>query len=543
MIRQFSRLLLDNKTKSSYLFIFILIVITAILSVCPIVLIRDIVDLAITKRVDLIEEIIKKGFLYLLIQIIRAITEASLRYLAKKNQSRVALELQMKVFNHLKYASMNEIRFGDLTGFSQTVLQDTQYVGQHSVEPFIGLIKSLLTFSFGLYYMSKISFKLTLIVLPLSLFSSIAIKIVSKKSIQNITVQREETSQLWKTFNEGILGFIPLRIHNYIEDYIVRIQDRGEQLQNTHINQARLESLVFLITTALFMVTIGLIIIIASIFVIYQKATIGGLTAILMYNHMLSDPLIQLQDINQQLIKLRVSFQRIMNIFDLPIDDKALKLAHTGVDGVKIEKLYLKINDNTILKNVNLNILPKSSIMIKGESGSGKTSLINILTGVYELTDGSMKFYYKSSITDSSPKVSYMMQDEYIFDDTIENNIRIGNKEITLDEIKVLIDICELDKVYENFGNDPIGENGVKLSGGERKRLLIARTLADASADIFVFDEMSASLDENNYKLIWDRLEELLSNKIRIYIEHNPYIENRVDSIITIENSTVKGDL
>ena len=123
---------------------------------------------------------------------------------------------------------------------------------------------------------------------------------------------------------------------------------------------------------------------------------------------------------------------------------------------------------------------------------------------------------------------------------TLEGHIFHHISKVNLQAIK--FSICELEDIIRHH-KGPIGENGICLSGGERKRVLIARTIADYDSDLFIFDEMSASLDHDTFLRIWNRVDHYLKAKSRVYIEHNRSIQKLVDCVIDVDSRFRVADL
>lgn len=517
--------------------LFLSIILGSFLSIYPIVLMRDIIDLALLGEKNNISSIVFNGIIYLIIQILRACIVGITSFYSKKIQAEISLDVQVKVFEKLQKVKLETFKMSNKAFLNETIIHDTQYISQNMVDPFVSIVRSIFSFIFGIYYMSKINFNLIFLILPLCLISSLMIKKVSNKSYQNITKQRQYSETLWSTYKEGILAFLPVRLHNYSHIYLQKVKKEGEALKGNQIYQGKLESATYIITSSLFMVTIGIIMIISSIMIIKGSLSIGGLTAILMYNHMLVDPLLVLQEVNQKIIKLKVSISRVFEIIMMEednIEKSQFKLSH-----IKLENVSFKIGRKTILSNVNLSLDSPKSVLIMGKTGAGKSTLTNLISGIYTSYEGSITYLYKNGISKLKPKLSCLLQDEYLFDDSIKNNIRIGNYNISDEKLKKLIHICEVDEILEVHKDNKIGENGEKLSGGERKRVLLARTLANESADIYIFDEMSASLDNDSFLRLWPIVDNYISNKIRIYIEHNIVIKENVERVFLVENGTV----
>ena len=114
-----------------------------------------------------------------------------------------------------------------------------------------------------------------------------------------------------------------------------------------------------------------------------------------------------------------------------------------------------------------------------------------------------------------------MIQNGYLFDASLFDNLKIANESLTKDEFIKIVNICKLEKVYEQHLNAPIGENGNKLSAGERKRVQIARNIVNSSADIYIFDELTANLDSEIADIVFVNVLNFLQNKICIFIEHD----------------------
>ena len=281
------------------------------------------------------------------------------------------------------------------------------------------------------------------------------------------------------------------------------------------------------------MVTIGIILIFSSLLVAQNAVSVGGLTAILMYNHMLTDPLLNLLQINSKLMKLFVSMKRVMKLDEIP---KEKQINMIDPDEIELKNITYSIEEKVILENINIKLRKPSSVGIIGQTGSGKTTLVNLITNLYTIQKGEIIYKKENHRIYGNPRVSYMLQDEYLFDDTIKNNIFIGNPYLTKERYQHLIKICKLEDVMIHHPN-AIGENGNKLSGGERKRVLLARTLAESSAGIYIFDELSSGLDQKTFQEIFDEIEIFLKDKIRIYIEHNTAISHMTDTIIPIDKA------
>lgn len=512
--------------------LFLLLILNAILGMYPIVVMRDIIDDAVNR--ESYTSILFGGTVYILIQIIKSIISGGIIYIKGILNAKIALNLQMSVFKGLQYTELDKIKKLDSGKLVDSLIHDTQYIGENLVGAFSDIFSSLLSFGFGMFFLYKISGILIVIIVPMGVISSSIIKYTRKKATQNLNSQRTQAASLWNIFNEGVLAFLSIRLHEYTEEYINKITENGAYLFNIQKKQAKLESITYAFTNALFMCTIGIVMIVCSILVKKKLLSFGGLTAVLMYNHMLTDPLLVLQDANNRIIKARISLNRLSEVC-VTVDQAETEEGRCAnpIRKIIINGLSYAIGDKDIFKDFNLTIVSPCSVAIFGRTGCGKTTLANLISGIFSC-DHAIKYLYLEGTKECPPRISYMLQDEYLFDDSVLNNILVGNPDISYEKMQEILNICSVQTIIDEHGNDPIGKNGTNLSGGERKRIQLARALADDKASVYIFDEMSASLDDQTFKKIWMDIDCYLKEKIRIYIEHNEFIRVHVDKVLDL---------
>lgn len=526
-----------NKNSSKIFFLlFLLIVFTSIISIYPINIIMRIIDAAkdLEKRTS-IKVILQWGSIYLILQIINSSILSFIDYLVSKFQIEIESKLQIEMFQKLSKINWTFFKNKNSSKFSNLIIKDIDLIGKNCLVLYTQLIGSSISFMVGIYFMWRINPILTIIIIPLGVISSLIIKKVGNESRKNITIHRMFSDHIVKIFNEGIRGILPIRLHNYINEYSKFVEEGVLNLEKSQLTQRKLEIRAKFIAHCFFMISIGMTLIISSLMVVHQTLTIGGLTAILMYNHMIIDPLLQIIELNPQLTQLNISIGRISQIYKEPIAPVKI---YSMTNEIKATNLNYSIDGKIILEGIHLHIMKNSSVAIMGKTGIGKTTLVNIIVGLLEPTSGDIEYFFDSQplSTDSTPKISYMMQDEFIFDDSIKNNIKMANKSLNDDEYLKILQICELDEIEKYLEGKAVGEGGCLLSGGERKRLLIARTICDDTASIYIFDELSSALDTNTFNRIIGNVNRYLDNKIRIYIDHNSEIQNHVDFSIHMDD-------
>ena len=527
------------RNKRFFLLLIIIILLSSLFSIWPIRLIESIVNLALPDAPGNSSRIIRLGFLYFAFQIAGAALGALYLYLSDFLQNDIGVRIQNELYSKLLKVRLNELEGKNSLEITNTLIEDTSFISSNLVLPLTKLLSSIALFVIGLVFMLNINKMLTLIILPCGLITSLSARAIQSKSEKNITAQRDKSNQLWKKFAEGIRGIMPIRIYRYDTRYKDVVLNASTEMKTVSLAQSKLKNLNYFLVGALFMVTIGIIMVFSSLFVINGYITIGSLTAVLMYNHMLIDPLINVLDIQQSIIKLTVSLKRTRKLFELPDDENAGKRM-SEIDGIELQNIsYTYDGMGNVLNNINFKVSAPRNICIMGKSGSGKTTLANLIAGLYSPAKGKTRYFFKKTEVSGVPNVSYLIQDGYLFDVSILQNIRIAKPDISDTQFEKLKLICCLDDVLAVHKDNPIGENGRNLSGGERKRVRIAQMLANDSADIYIFDELTSSLDEVTAAKILNNILNLRLGKICIFIEHDTNVQTLMDETLLVENGRI----
>ncbi|WP_232178575.1 ABC transporter ATP-binding protein [Sulfurihydrogenibium yellowstonense] len=237
--------------------------------------------------------------------------------------------------------------------------------------------------------------------------------------------------------------------------------------------------------------------------------------------------------------------ERIKFLLDMPqekedgIEFKGLK------EKIEYKNVSLKINENKILEDVNVLIRKGQKVGIIGQTGSGKSSFVKLLYGVFRnyegkilLDDVDLKEYNIKTVRD---KIAVITQDVFIFNDTIENNLKIAKPDATEEEIINALKKAKADFVFrlKDTVKTAIGERGSSLSGGERQRLAIARIFLK-NPDIIIIDEGTSALDEETEKYVMEEIYSHFHDKTILIIAHRLKTLEKCDMFIVFENGKVK---
>jgi len=236
----------------------------------------------------------------------------------------------------------------------------------------------------------------------------------------------------------------------------------------------------------------------------------------------------------------------INEIKDVP-NAKDLKLSDSKIEFNNVNFEYKK-DENQILKSINLTIPGKKMTSLVGHSGAGKSTILNLIPRFYNIFKGDIKIdnqsIYSSTINSLRKNISLVSQDTTLFDDTIRNNIAYANLEASEDEIQTAAKFSFANEFIDKLPNKYdtiIGENGIRLSGGEKQRLSIARAILKKSS-IILLDEATSSLDAETESKIQKAISFLTEGKTTIVIAHRLSTILNSDKIYVIDQGQVVGE-
>lgn len=241
--------------------------------------------------------------------------------------------------------------------------------------------------------------------------------------------------------------------------------------------------------------------------------------------------------------RMSTIFEEIKNILsarELSHKNENLDIKNYNIEIKNVDFSYEK--DKQVLNNININIEEGSVNALVGESGSGKSTIAKLISGFWDVDSGSISIgnvnIKDMSLEKLSTVISYVAQDNFLFDMSIKDNIRIGNKNASDEEI---IEVCKKAACHDfimklSDGYDTrVGEAGKHLSGGERQRISIARAMIK-NAPIVILDEATSYIDPENEAMIQDTISELVKGKTLIIIAHRLKTITDVDNIFVIKN-------
>lgn len=406
------------------------------------------------------------------------------------------------------------------------------------------------------YLVKTITYLIILLFVDLKLTAILAISYViangaliasNKKTFSIINEIRKLNISITKWITEQVNGYEIIKSMQFEEKRL----DKMKELIDTYNNESnKLDKIVrkyifiydfFSLLTTLFVVCIGGLDILSGV-ITYGALMIfvNGTSTI---KHFLDVFIRSVNSLNSSYMSF-IKILKFNNDF-LPENDCG-KLSLQKIDNIQIENLNFSYNENKqILNNINIKVDSNDKIAIIGKTGSGKTTLVNLLCRFYELKDGTIKIngkdYKKYELSDLREQIGYVMQDVVIFEGNVFENINYANKKVSEEEI---INICKklnlhnkiisLEKGYKTNLN----KNKDLLSQGEKQMINFARILVE-NPSMIILDEVTSSLSYENEELIKNAINEIIKGRICIIIAHRLSTIKSCDKILLMKNGKI----
>lgn len=413
-----------------------------------------------------------------------------------------------------------------------------------------GNFTKILSNIFVFIYIFHINFVLGTI----TVIGTISVYLVEKSAMDKWNAYRKRRNKLrdrnTTIINEGLKGTHDIKLLNIVEHFKNKVSGNLDELCNDTVGSIKVDSgYVFLRTIVVYAFTVVLIVL-SIYFVKFDVIKVSSLIAIFMYKDRLFTSILYLAWTERQLKEFALSAERIFEV----IDHSKFKLEHYGNKRVnelsgKIEfkNVYFKYEKDSVLKGVSFNIEPKDTVAIVGKSGSGKTTIVNLISKIYEVDKGSI-LLDGNNINDLDKysirnNISVISQKPYLFNMTIKENLLLVSPNASQKQIENVCKICELHDYIMNLPkkyNTLVGEGGVTLSGGECQRVAIARALL-MKTNIILFDEATSALDNETQENIQKAINNISSEYTMIIIAHRLSTIKNCNKIIVIDDGKVSG--
>ena len=521
----------------------VLLLMVTLLGLIPPVMIKNLIDRALP------EKSMKMVITFIVVcigaTVLRDLVSVGRTYISTWISKNIINNMKNDMYQHLQHMP---VRFFTLAKPGEIItritgdIEGVQDIFNSTVVNALSSILTLITTIIVLISMDWRMAVLSLIILPVFIIPT---RSVGKYRWKIALDSQQKLEQLNQLIQEtlSISGSILMKIFTKEKGEYKKFEDINRNVINLQIKES-LAGRWFFMTMNIFTTLGPMIIYLYGGYLFTQgKITIGAIVTFVALLDRLYRPVTQLSNIHIDITRSMALFNRIFDYLDLEEEPKDKE------EAIKLENCSGKINFENVsfsyqkgvqvLDNISFSVEPGTMTALVGESGVGKTTVTNLIPRLYEISDGSIRidgYDIKDISMDSLRKqIGIVMQEPYLFNDTIEENLKYGRDNISQDE---MVEACKAAYIHDFIMTLPdgymtiVGNRGIKLSGGEKQRISIARVILK-NPKILILDEATSALDSVSEMYIKKALVPLLKGRTSIVIAH------RLSTILAADNILV----
>ncbi len=461
----------------------------------------------------------------------------------------IEYDLKNEIYEHYQKLDVSFYKRNNTGDIMNRISEDVSKVRMYIGPAIMYVINTIITFSLTIFVMINIDLKLTLFVLiPLPVLA-ISIYYVSNTINKKSMKVQEQLSNITTQAQESFSGIRVLKAYGREANSVKDFEKQSIAYQD--------KTMALIKTESLFQPFMILLIGLSTIFTIYiggmlviegKGLTYGNIAEFIVYVNRLTWPIASLGWVTSLIQRAAASQTRINEFLHT---ESLIKNTNTSMEPIKgnieFKNVSFTYSDSGIqaLKNISFNIEQGKSLAIIGKTGSGKSTIANLITRLYDCSDGTIfidnKPIQSHNIEQLRSSIGYVPQEVFLFSDSIANNISfgIGNKnqskiEKAAKDAAILSNIEGFPEKFETI----VGERGITLSGGQKQRISIARAIIK-EPQLLIFDDCLSAVDTETEEEILNNLKSIMKDKTTIIISHRVSSVKNADSIIVIENGCV----
>lgn len=505
-------------------------------------------DVLVNKDIKMMMLVIGGIFLSTIIKVVTGYyANISSDYITQK----INREIKIDVFNHLQHLPISYFRKHKLGDIMARLSGDTATLGRIGFILFDMLKESItvLALTFRMFQVDFILALLSLTVMPLIIST---VRKYTKKIRRSGRVRQDTSGQVTAFIQESLAGIFVVKAFNNSDIIIDKFKEiTMDEFQKSY-RSTKIKAKVSPINE---MITTLMVILVASYggyqIIISKTMSAGDLISFVTAMGLMSQPLKRLISKNNDLQEAIPSADRVLEILDIEVEQDFYgeeKSIGKTVENIEFKDLSFSYDDgkNYALRDINLKVKAGEVVAFVGKSGSGKTTIVNLIPRFFEAQKGNL-FVNGVDIKNISLKkyrdlIAIVPQESFLFSGTIAENISFGKENVTREEIE---NAAKMANAYEFINELPdkfeteVGERGVMLSGGQKQRIAIARALIQ-NPQILILDEATSALDTHSEKLVQDALDKLMLNRTTFVIAHRLSTILNADKIVVMESGKIR---
>lgn len=493
------------------------------------------------------------GLLYITVILIILLTASGIfqylhTYLSGWLGQYIIKDIRVKLYEHLLRM---QLKFFDKTPIGRLVtrsVSDIETLSEVFSQGLAALIADVLQLLFILVFMFSLDWKLTLMSLSTFPLLVVSTYIFKEKIKQAFNEVRTAVSNLNSFVQEHITGMSIVQIFNSEDREHKKFKEINKEHRKANIKSVMYYSVYYPVSEVIQALGIGLIVWFGAKGVIQEYTTFGDLTAFIMYLNMFFRPIRQIADRYNTLQMGIVSSSRIFELLDnhdqIPNDGHIVPDKVNG--SVEFKNVWFAYNDDDyVLKDISFKVEKGKTIALVGATGAGKSSVINLLTRFYDINKGQIlidgipvKDYELNSLRNN---IGVVLQDVFLFSNTIEENINLGNYNISRQQIYKAADLVGAKAFIKRLPGKleyNVMERGATLSVGQRQLISFIRAMV-YDPKIIVLDEATSSVDSETEHLIQNAIQKMMSGRTSIVIAHRLSTIQNADKILVLDHGKI----
>ena len=541
------------KYKKILLLGLIFILVTNIFAIYPAEFVRNALDGLLEKlnsqnNDDISFILLKYGLLIVLFAILKGIFLYLTRQTIIVMSRKIEFDLKNEVFDKYQALSIAFYKINKTGDLMNRITEDITKVRMYLGPAIMYSINLTILFSFVIYKMFSVSTILTTYVLfPLPILA-VSVYIVSNRINKKSERVQAQLSTVTAIAQESFSGVRIIKSFTNEENTLKVFYKSCKEYTKRQIELIKIEAMFIPLIITLIGVSTVLTIYIGGLEVFKGNITTGNIAEFIIYVNMLAWPVASVGWVTSLVQRASASQERINEFLNVKPKIKNSVQEKTVINGnIKFNNVSLIYSDTNIkaLDNISFNLKSGEQLGIFGKTGSGKTTIVNLICRLYDSNQGEINIDNKNiklqNLDSLRSSIGYVPQDGYLFSGTIRDNIGFSNDKIIDEEIERAAKKAE---IFDEINSFPkkfdtlIGERGIQLSGGQRQRLAIARVFYK-KPQIYIFDDCLSAVDANKEKNILKNLKKETTNKTTIIISHRISTIERSDNIIVLDNGNI----
>jgi len=457
--------------------------------------------------------------------------------------------LRTEMFDHLQKLSLRFFDHNKVGKIMSRVQNDVQQLQQLITEGFLTIITSVLTLAGIAVVMIIMNAKLALLTLAVVPVLGILIFVWQKYARRAFIKVRQAIAVVNAQLQEGISGVRVTQSLSREKTNFAQFDSINREHLNANVDASRLTSFMMPIVEIMNAIAFSLVLVVGGYQVLAGETDVGVLIGFLLYIQRFFAPVLELTMQYTELQRAMASGVRIFELLDVEpeIKDSPEAIELPQVRGeVEFQNVSFGYQPGVeVLRNINFKVTPGETVAIVGQTGAGKSSLVNLLARFYEVEKGKIAVdsYDINSITQQSLRrqMGMVPQDPFLFSGSIEDNIRYGNTSASREEVIEAAKAVGADDFIthlEHGYDTPVGERGHNLSAGQRQFICLARAILN-NPPILILDEATSNVDTNAERLMQESLRRLTKGRTCLIIAHRLSTVTNADRIIVLESGKI----